>query len=130
MKKILVLLVLLISFSFYGQSVIASGNVYISQGGNTDKAIKSNNYVILIFNKNNNTIAINLNGDNNTYKINSSNITNGGKTRTFILSSGLNITFSIFSKTDVVMFPWVPQVSTGHILVKLTANDKQLLGIY
>ncbi len=130
MKNVLILSVLFMSMSFYGQSVMASGQAYIGSGNDLANAKKSENYVIVTIKPQSKTVGFSVNGNVQNYRIVSSNLTNGGKTLKYMLSGEMAMTTSLMSKIDIIVFPWDPSNATvGFIKVKLTDDDKRLLGL-
>lgn len=117
------------SLCFYGQTISASGYVYISAADDVPNANKSENFFIATIKPNSKTMSFSINGNVQNYRINSSNLTNSGKTLIYKLSNGMNIYISLFSHNDVIMFPWDGASLIGHIRVKLTDDDLRLLGL-
>lgn len=130
MKNIFILSMLFISLSFYGQSVMASGSIYVGPASAPQNAVLSENFAVVTINLNNKNVRLSINNNASNYRIESSNLTDGGKTLKYNLSGGLKMTTALLTNIDIIMFPWDPSNSSvGFIKVNLTDDDKRLLGL-
>ena len=133
LKNGIFIILIFITASSFGQSVMVSGNVYLAKNSNFNNMQKSDNYVIFTIRKN--EINLSVNGNNSKYKIIESNLTDGGKTLKYSVYNekyGANFfTISQMSKSDVIVFMWDQASNTfGLVKMKLTNDDKRILGLY